>query len=127
MYQGTKNSFALPVELTAKFFGLQYRNRTDDIKITFIVAASALSIVNNLTLLLWLATSIVSLTSTQFHLIFVGGPKLYSYFPPAGPMFLSFDFLHMKQYCLLSIRFGTQYWNRTSSSLLRREVHFPLC
>ena len=42
MYQGTKNSFALPVELTAKFFGLQYRNRTDDIKITFIVAASAL-------------------------------------------------------------------------------------
>ena len=33
MYQGTKNSFALPVELTAKFFGLQYRNRTDDIKI----------------------------------------------------------------------------------------------
>jgi hypothetical protein len=40
--QGTKNSFALPVELTAKFFGLQYRNRTDDIKITFIVAASAL-------------------------------------------------------------------------------------
>ena len=44
MYQGTKNSFALPVELTAKFFGLQYRNRTDDIKITFIVAASALFI-----------------------------------------------------------------------------------
>ena len=44
MYQGTKNSFALPVELTAKFFGLQYRNRTDDIKIIFIVAASALFI-----------------------------------------------------------------------------------
>lgn len=42
MYQGTKNSFALPIELTAKFFDLQYRNRTDDIKITFIVAASAL-------------------------------------------------------------------------------------
>lgn len=42
MYQGTKYSFALPVELTAKIFGLQYRNRTDDIKITFIVAASAL-------------------------------------------------------------------------------------
>ena len=36
MYQGTKYSFALPIELTAKFSGLQYRNRTDDIKITFI-------------------------------------------------------------------------------------------
>ena len=62
MYQGTKYSFALPVELTAKFFGLQYRNRTDDIKITFIVAASALySIIKCVSLLQWLATSIVSL------------------------------------------------------------------
>jgi hypothetical protein len=62
MYQGTKNSFALPVELTAKFFGLQYRNRTDDIKITFIVAASALySIIKSVSLLPRLATSVVSL------------------------------------------------------------------
>ena len=42
MYQGTKYSFALPIELTAKFSGLQYRSRTDDIKITFIVAVGAL-------------------------------------------------------------------------------------
>ena len=62
MYQGTKNSFALPVELTAKSFGLQYRNRTDDIKITFIVAASALySIIKCVSLLPRLATSVVSL------------------------------------------------------------------
>lgn len=62
MYQGTKNSFALPVELTAKFFGLQYRNRTDDIKITFIVAVGALfSLKKCVSLLQWLATSIVSL------------------------------------------------------------------
>ena len=62
MYQGTKNSFALPVELTAKFFGLQYRNRTDDIKITFIVAVGALySIIKSVSLLPRLATSAVSL------------------------------------------------------------------
>ena len=62
MYQGTKNSFALPVELTAKFFGLQYRNRTDDIKITFIVAASALFSLKNLSRYFQrLATSEVSL------------------------------------------------------------------
>ena len=42
MYKAPNYSFALPVELTAKFFGLQYRNRTDDIKITFIVAVGAL-------------------------------------------------------------------------------------
>ena len=60
MYQGTKNSFALPVELIVKW--LQYRNRTDDIKITFMVAASALySIKKCVSLLQWLATSIVSL------------------------------------------------------------------
>ena len=62
MYQGTKYSFALPVELTAKFFGLQYRNRTDDIKITFIVAVGALySIIKSVSLLPRLATSAVSL------------------------------------------------------------------
>ena len=55
MYQGTKYSFALPVELTAKFFGLQYRNRTDDIKITFIVAVGALYSIK-----ICLATSVAS-------------------------------------------------------------------
>ena len=65
MYQGTKNSFALPVELTAKFFGLQYRNRTDDIKITFIVAASALYSIK-----MCLATSTASYfrSFTQTHI-----------------------------------------------------------
>ena len=66
MYQGTKYSFALPVELTAKFFGLQYRNRTDDIKITFVVAVGALLFVNNLSLLQRLATSAVSLKLILF-------------------------------------------------------------
>lgn len=62
MYQGTKYSFALPVELTAKFFGLQYRNRTDDIKITFIVAVGALFSLKNLSRYFQrLATSEVSL------------------------------------------------------------------
>ena len=67
MYQGTKYSFALPVELTAKFHGLQYRNRTDDIKITFIVAASALYSIKNLSRNAGVANSFVAQTQPRFH------------------------------------------------------------
>jgi hypothetical protein len=89
MYQGAKYSFALPIELTAKFSGLQYRSWTDDIKIIFIVAVSALFNNKNVwSLLAWLATSTLSLTSTQFHRTFAGTPELYTCLWSIGVLFL---------------------------------------
>lgn len=64
--------------------GCTYGNRTHDIKITFIVAVGALFSLKKLSRYFQrLATSEVSLTSTQFHRTFFGSLELYSCFPPA--------------------------------------------